>query len=441
MFEDLAGGGDLEGAIRSGIDRISWPKVVHMVRQILKGVAYIHKQGVVHRDIKPNNILCAVGYNKGHRLAITDFNLAVTEEELTPEPGKSNPWGTGTPGYESPEMMCQGKVHGKPTDMWSFGVTVAELLTHGDNGLEPLYEYPRKCSGDDEPEGTGHEASDNTIGSTEANLRFFRNFLRRMEAHGVPDITHRQINKHFPPITGDDFYATKEQALHYIEYVIHQITEDDPTDPTDEKNRQVLVNTVNSILEERYEEFPSAWFGIVEGLLLTHFLRGVLTRDPAKRTTAEEALQHPWLTLTRGQFFYLDLIQKPSVGRFILGSPKSSNRGEPWPLGTSPFRLGQHFWFLLTHGEISRLDRLMQGSDPILTTLAERLPDDNKSWATLTENHYRKVDLCMDAEMEWRNAQNDGSPVLCNLPDLTDPPGLSDPPGLPRPPDLQVEEK
>ncbi len=44
-----------------------------IVRQVLRGVAYIHSKGVVHRDIKPENILCAVAPNAAFRLVLSDF--------------------------------------------------------------------------------------------------------------------------------------------------------------------------------------------------------------------------------------------------------------------------------------------------------------------------------------------------------------------------------
>lgn len=93
-----------------------------LVLQILEGVQHIHDRGVVHRDLKPGNILVTPdGMPK-----IIDFGLSKHENVLSTltDDGKL----LGTVPYMSPEQ-CQGKPLGPATDIYAMGVILFELLT------------------------------------------------------------------------------------------------------------------------------------------------------------------------------------------------------------------------------------------------------------------------------------------------------------------------
>ncbi|KAJ0416625.1 kinase-like domain-containing protein [Aspergillus carlsbadensis] len=85
--------------------------------QILRGLKYIHSAGVIHRDLKPGNILITENCD----LKICDFGLARLQE----------PQMTGyvsTRYYRAPEIMLTWQRYGKKVDMWSVGCIVAEML-------------------------------------------------------------------------------------------------------------------------------------------------------------------------------------------------------------------------------------------------------------------------------------------------------------------------
>eukprot|EP01012_Entosiphon_sulcatum_P037416 TRINITY_DN4799_c0_g1_i4.p1 TRINITY_DN4799_c0_g1~~TRINITY_DN4799_c0_g1_i4.p1 ORF type:complete len:544 (+),score=52.48 TRINITY_DN4799_c0_g1_i4:504-2135(+) len=111
-------------------------QVVKHLMQILEGLRYLHLHGIVHRDIKPGNVLL-----DGNRQAkLADFGLAVQRATtggishvLPCESPPSTTLGLcGTPRYLSPESVRTGKVD-RPSDVWSVGVMGVELLT----GLPP----------------------------------------------------------------------------------------------------------------------------------------------------------------------------------------------------------------------------------------------------------------------------------------------------------------
>ncbi len=115
----LIEGESLRNKIASGPLRID--ETIDLAVQIAGGLAAAHRKGIVHRDVKPGNVMVAA-----ENLAkITDFGLAWSpgQTRLT-KPGKT----TGTIGYMSPEQS-RGEGIDHRTDIWSFGVMLYEMLT------------------------------------------------------------------------------------------------------------------------------------------------------------------------------------------------------------------------------------------------------------------------------------------------------------------------
>ncbi len=104
------------------------PRAIRIVRQILAGLAHAHGQNIVHRDMKPGNVMLAQVTGAGEQARILDFGLAKLLE-----PAESASWSTtsvavGTPGYMSPEQ-ARGEEVDRRTDLYSTGILLFELLT------------------------------------------------------------------------------------------------------------------------------------------------------------------------------------------------------------------------------------------------------------------------------------------------------------------------
>ncbi|MDI6828901.1 MAG: serine/threonine-protein kinase, partial [Armatimonadota bacterium] len=100
--------------------QISVDRAVEIISQVCDGLAYAHSKGVIHRDIKPDNIhILPSGLVK-----ITDFGIARLMEEpsLT-----ANGQVFGTPSYMSPEQIA-GKQLDRRTDIFSLGIVIYEML-------------------------------------------------------------------------------------------------------------------------------------------------------------------------------------------------------------------------------------------------------------------------------------------------------------------------
>ena len=113
-------GEDLKSLIRRA-GQISVGKAVHIMEQVGEGLAEAHRLGVIHRDLKPQNIMIDMDGNA----KITDFGIA----RSTKSKGLT---GTGviigTPEYMSPEQV-EGKEVDVRTDIYSMGVVLYELVT------------------------------------------------------------------------------------------------------------------------------------------------------------------------------------------------------------------------------------------------------------------------------------------------------------------------
>ncbi len=96
-------------------------RTVHIALQIANGLAYAHQHGVVHRDIKPGNVILL---RRGGVVKITDFGIAQILSGSQTQVGAL----LGSPRYMSPEQVQGTAIDGR-SDVFSLGVMLYEMLT------------------------------------------------------------------------------------------------------------------------------------------------------------------------------------------------------------------------------------------------------------------------------------------------------------------------
>ncbi|MBX3135112.1 protein kinase [Candidatus Obscuribacterales bacterium] len=119
-------------------------EAIDIFRQVLKGLAHAHRKGVVHRDLKPRNMVLAVDEDGTVQVKIVDFGIA----KVIPQDGGESQHLTqtgevfGSPIYMSPEQ-CSGLPLDLRSDIYSWGCVMYEVLTGvppflGKNAVETM---------------------------------------------------------------------------------------------------------------------------------------------------------------------------------------------------------------------------------------------------------------------------------------------------------------
>lgn len=101
-----------------------WSRIADLARQLAGAIAFAHEKGVVHCDLKPDNILV----DKNGQVTVTDFGLAVRIDEMD-DLAQRPSWAPGTIGYAAPEILTSRNDASPSVDIYSLGAVLFRLLT------------------------------------------------------------------------------------------------------------------------------------------------------------------------------------------------------------------------------------------------------------------------------------------------------------------------
>jgi serine/threonine protein kinase len=113
----------MQGSL-SKVRNISIGHQKDILRQVLNGLAHIHRRGYIHRDIKPDNVLYKLDRSNRYHIKISDFGLARKVSEcMTP--------GMMTVNYRAPEMTQSENKYTVSVDIWGAALVACELFING----------------------------------------------------------------------------------------------------------------------------------------------------------------------------------------------------------------------------------------------------------------------------------------------------------------------
>ncbi|KAK5966480.1 Cyclin dependent kinase 7 [Trichostrongylus colubriformis] len=111
---------DLEHVVKDRDIILMPPHIKNMAMQTLLGLEFLHAHWILHRDLKPNNLLM----NSAGRIKLADFGLA----RFFGSPNKVYTHQVVTRWYRAPELIWGARAYGTGVDIWAIGCIIAELL-------------------------------------------------------------------------------------------------------------------------------------------------------------------------------------------------------------------------------------------------------------------------------------------------------------------------
>ncbi|SPO25149.1 related to ser/thr protein kinase [Ustilago trichophora] len=118
---DFAEGGSVRTLMKAGPIAERYCAVI--VRETLVALNYLHKSGIIHRDIKAANILLT----STGKILLCDFGVAASLASNSVHSKRST--FVGTPYWMAPEVITEGKTYDQKADVWSLGITIYEMAT------------------------------------------------------------------------------------------------------------------------------------------------------------------------------------------------------------------------------------------------------------------------------------------------------------------------
>ena len=244
---------------------LPWREMLHFSKQIARALGHAHERGLIHRDIKPQNIMLL----RDGTIKVADFGIAALENEIHENDGQA----VGSIHYIAPEQ-ARGESPDARSDLYSLGVVMYEMLT----GERPY---------------TGE-----TLGEIAIKHRNANPVMPREKNPEVPEelerITMKAMNANMA-----ERYQSAEELLHDLDaFTQSQLRGQQPTEePETLENPSVVpIRSVSELSQEQYKRrrrrsgrvsFLAGTFGVlVAAIFLFVFLWNFWLNDifsPAER--------------------------------------------------------------------------------------------------------------------------------------------------------------
>jgi serine/threonine protein kinase len=121
---------DLEALLRE--DALNTSQSLKVIRSLFEALSHLHGLGIIHRDVKPSNILLQ---SKDGRVYLADFGIAWSPNDRDSEPSERKITDVGTTSYRPPELLFGHKAYDTSLDIWAAGCVAAEIMRAGHKPL------------------------------------------------------------------------------------------------------------------------------------------------------------------------------------------------------------------------------------------------------------------------------------------------------------------
>jgi calcium-dependent protein kinase len=129
FVSDFIKGGDLFTALTKRKSRFSEKDAAHVIRQLLNGLSFLHSKGIIHRNIKPDNIL-VVDDSEKLTIKLVDYD---TEDRKPTNVGHKQAFNPSY--YVSPEQLSNRDSDSDKIDSWSVGALLYTMIS----GVPPFF--------------------------------------------------------------------------------------------------------------------------------------------------------------------------------------------------------------------------------------------------------------------------------------------------------------
>ncbi|GAA5957989.1 hypothetical protein JCM3765_006225 [Sporobolomyces pararoseus] len=203
---DFASGGSIRTLMKSGSIEEKYASLI--VREVLIALSFLHRQGIIHRDVKAANVLLT----QTGKILLCDFGVAA---HLQISNSSKRSTFVGTPLWMAPEVITDGKLYDTKADIWSLGITLYEIIVGNPPhfGMEPL----RACAIIPRSEPPSLPESFESI--TSSNLREFLSSCLMIDPTNRPTADELSKSKWIKSASKLPMVLLRELIVRYVSWI------------------------------------------------------------------------------------------------------------------------------------------------------------------------------------------------------------------------------